>query len=191
MLGIFCCFLWTHTNGISKQTFRFGDKYANLTPRVLNELCVATGADRPLATRYGGFVAISLFGPRAIASFLLPLAIEFWNQWEQTLDATTNLGQRMELQMCQQAILVRIMFRHFSRDSRYCRYCEEYESETSHFFVLPNFLQNSLGEFLGQGAVASQASQTVQMGWNDLEETFGDRLVMLYNEDTDYALCAI
>ena len=97
-----------------KTNFRFGDKYANLTPRVLHELCVATGADRPLATRYGGFVAISLFGPRAIASFLLPLAIEFWNQWEQTLDATTNLGQRLELQMCQQAILVRTIFSRFS-----------------------------------------------------------------------------
>lgn len=52
-------------------------------------------------------------------------------------------------------------------------------------------LQNSLGEFLGQGALASQASQTVQMGWEDLEDTFGDRLVMLYHEETEYALCAI
>ena len=51
--------------------------------------------------------------------------------------------------------------------------------------------QNSLGEFLGQGELASQASQAVQMGWEDLEDTFGDRLVMLYNEETEYALCAI
>ena len=95
------------TDSLDLLKFRFGDKYANLTPRVLHELCAATSPDRPLATRYGGFVAISLFGPRAIASFLLPLAIEYWNQWEETLNATTNLGQRMELQMCQQAILVR------------------------------------------------------------------------------------
>jgi hypothetical protein len=85
---------------------RFGDKYANLEPRVLHELCLATEAKRPLATRYGGFVALSLFGPRAIASFLLPLATDHWNTWQQTLDETTNLEQRLELQMFQQAILV-------------------------------------------------------------------------------------
>jgi hypothetical protein len=88
---------------------RFGDKYANLEPRVLHELCLATDAKRPLATRYGGFVALSLFGPRAIASFLLPLATDHWNTWQQTLDETTNLEQRLELQMFQQAILVCIL----------------------------------------------------------------------------------
>ena len=58
-------------------------------------------------TQYGGFVAISLFGPKAIDAFLLPLAIHYWNQWEAKLDSTTDLQQRMELQMCEHAILVR------------------------------------------------------------------------------------
>jgi hypothetical protein len=29
------------------------------------------------------------------------------------------------------------------------------------------------------------------LGWEELEDTFGDRLVMLSHEETDYALCAI
>jgi hypothetical protein len=49
--------------------------------------------------------------------------------------------------------------------------------------------QNALGEFLGQGTEA--ASQALELEWDDLEETFGDRLVLLSNDETDYALCAI
>jgi TAF6 C-terminal HEAT repeat domain len=101
--------VWDCSNSTIHSIPRFGDKYANLEPRVLHELCLATDAKRPLATRYGGFVALSLFGPRAIASFLLPLATDHWNTWQQTLDETTNLEQRLELQMFQQAILVCIL----------------------------------------------------------------------------------
>jgi len=84
---------------------RFGDDYATLKARVLKTLCDAAGPDKCLPTQYGGFVAIALFGPKAINAFLLPLALQYWKTWETTLDATTDLGQRVELQMCQQAVL--------------------------------------------------------------------------------------
>jgi transcription initiation factor TFIID subunit 6 len=99
--------------GITQQFFflfldyRFGDDYATLKARVLRTLCDAAGADKSLATQYGGFVGITLFGPKAINAFLLPLAMDYWNQWEKKLDETNDLEQRLELQMCKQAMLVR------------------------------------------------------------------------------------
>jgi hypothetical protein len=78
-----------------------------LKARVLRTLCDAAGVDKSLATQYGGFVGITLFGPKAINAFLLPLAMDYWNQWEKKLDETNDLEQRLELQMCKQAMLVR------------------------------------------------------------------------------------
>ena len=54
-------------------------------------------------------------------------------------------------------------------------------------FVQPN-KKNALGIFLDQD---NHASQTLRLGWEELEETFGDRLVMTSHEETEYALCAI
>ena len=88
-----------------QRCFRFGDDYATLKARVLRTLCDAAAPDKCLPTQYGGFVAITLFGSKAINAFLLPLALDYWNTWEKTLDVTTNLNERMELQMCQQAVL--------------------------------------------------------------------------------------
>lgn len=73
----------------------------------MKTLCDAAGPDKCLPTQYGGFVAISLFGPKAINAFLLPLASDYWKEWETKLEETSNLEQRLELQMCKQAILVR------------------------------------------------------------------------------------
>lgn len=63
----------------------------------------------PLSTQYGGIVGISLFGPKAINAFLLPVALEYWGQWEKKLEETNDLEQRLELQMCEQAVLVCIL----------------------------------------------------------------------------------
>jgi hypothetical protein len=77
-----------------------------LKARVLGTLCEAAGPDRSMGTQYGGFVAITLFGPNAINAFLLPLAIEYWSQWEEKLELEKHPEKRLELQMCQQAVLV-------------------------------------------------------------------------------------
>lgn len=67
--------------------------------------------DRPLPTQYGGIVGISLFGPKAVDAFLLPLASEYWETWEAELKQVTMKDKRdatkeYEIHMCQQALLV-------------------------------------------------------------------------------------
>jgi len=110
----------------------YGDQYATMKPRIIKLLTQqALRVDRPLATQYGGIVGISLFGPRAVDAFLLPLAREYWERWEGELHRLTNVdvdddnatvednnsnngekkkkkrdvGREYELQMCQQALL--------------------------------------------------------------------------------------
>jgi len=78
----------------------FGTEYSTLKARVLRRLCDAIGSDKSLASRYGGFVAITLFGPKAVDSFLLPSILASWEEWEKSLDEDP-LG----VHMCQQAAL--------------------------------------------------------------------------------------
>ena len=77
-----------------------------LKSKVLEQLCKAAGPGMPLPTQYGGFVGISLFGPKAINAFLLPLALQYWGHWQKKLEDTEDLENRLELQMCEQAVLV-------------------------------------------------------------------------------------
>jgi hypothetical protein len=86
---------------------RFGDEYTTLKARVLKTLCEATAADKPLPTIFGGIVAVTLFGPKAIDAFLVPLFIPYFTKWEESLKTVNDLEKRLELQECQQAIMVR------------------------------------------------------------------------------------
>ncbi|KAL7536342.1 hypothetical protein ACHAXR_007099 [Thalassiosira sp. AJA248-18] len=91
----------------------YGDQYTTMKPRIIKLLTQqALRVDRPLATQYGGIVGISLFGPRAVDAFLLPLAKEYWERWEGELqklpnaeNGTRDVGREYELNMCQQALL--------------------------------------------------------------------------------------
>lgn len=85
----------------------FGAEYATLKSRVLRALCQAL--DGSLSSRYGGMVAITLFGGRAIDAFLLPTVLDSWTAWEDELE-TPNLAVEleMEIHMCQQAVLTGI-----------------------------------------------------------------------------------
>merc|ERR1712194_674839 len=94
----------------------YGDQYTTMKPRIIKLLTQqALRVDRPLATQYGGIVGISLFGPRAVDAFLLPLAQEYWERWEGELQSLTNnavnnggkrdVGREYELNMCQQTLL--------------------------------------------------------------------------------------
>lgn len=85
---------------------RFGEEYATLKARVLRTLCDATSPDKSLTTQYGGIVAIALFGSKAIDAFLLPVVPEFWQKWDEALATATDVEQRTELLMCQEAVLV-------------------------------------------------------------------------------------
>merc|ERR1712071_205404 len=67
------------------------------------------GPDKPLTTQYGGIVGISLFGPKAVDAFILPLATLYWNKWEsvsQTIEYDNDDHElKLELQQCQRALL--------------------------------------------------------------------------------------
>ena len=88
------------------SSISFGNDYSTLKATVLKTLCKAAGPDQSLGTQYGGFVAMTLFGPKAINAFLLPLALDYWNHWEDTLEVENDPERRLSVQMCQQAILV-------------------------------------------------------------------------------------
>ena len=98
----------------------YGHQYTTMKPRIIKLLTEqALREDRPLVTQYGGIVGISLFGPRAVDAFLLPLAKDYWERWENELHSlsakkTTDVegkkskdtaGREYELNMCQQALL--------------------------------------------------------------------------------------
>ena len=133
--------------------FRFGEDYATLKARVLKTLSDAISPNRSLSTRYGGLVAITFFGPKAINAFVLPLALEYWKQSETMLEKCTDLEERMEIHMFEQAIL------------------------------------DALGVFLGPANRDSPEAMGIE--WEELEDTFGDRLVMLSANETEYDTCFI
>ena len=93
----------------------YGAQYTTMKPRIMKLLTQqALRLDRPLVTQYGGIVGISLFGPRAIDAFLLPVAKEYWECWDKELQTLVNsssgkkkrdVWREYELQMCQQALL--------------------------------------------------------------------------------------
>jgi hypothetical protein len=72
------------------------------------------------------------------------------------------------------------------------RVCYADSQEHSHFSLKLCCLlygQNALGVFLAQDK--NETPDSLRMGWDELEDTFGDRLVMLSSEETEYALCSI
>ena len=84
--------------------YRFGEDYVSLKPRILKELCKAVQVGQPLPTQYGGFVGITLLGPRSISAFLLPLALEYWKDWEDKLNDTKELEERVQLMECKASV---------------------------------------------------------------------------------------
>ena len=54
-------------------------------------------------------MAIALFGSKAIDAFLLPVVPEYWQKWDDALATATDMEQRTELLMCQEAVLVRTL----------------------------------------------------------------------------------
>ncbi|KAL7426015.1 hypothetical protein ACHAXM_000267, partial [Skeletonema potamos] len=91
----------------------YGMQYTTMKPRIIKLLTQqALRVDRPLATQYGGIVGISLFGPRAVDAFILPVAREYWEFWDEELEKLLlvngnkrDVWREYELHMCQQALL--------------------------------------------------------------------------------------
>ncbi|KAL7536577.1 hypothetical protein ACHAWF_005503 [Thalassiosira exigua] len=103
---------------LAKACRTHGDKYPTMRPRVLGLLArQALRPDRALATQYGGIVGTRLFGSRAVDAFLLPVAREYWERWEEELHRIEwpgDAGKECELGMCQEALLDAV--RTFVRD---------------------------------------------------------------------------
>ena len=51
------------------------------------------------------------------------------------------------------------------------------------------FAKTALGTYLRNEA--DDTPENLRVGWEELEDIFGDRLVMRSNEETEYAMCAI
>ena len=95
----------------------FSKDYTTLKSRILRTLCQALEMDddHNLASRYGGIVAIALFGNRAIDAFIIPLVIDCWDVWADELgkissshrvsSRNSNELLEMEITMCQYAVL--------------------------------------------------------------------------------------
>ena len=90
----------------------FSKDYTTLKSRILRTLCQALEMDdhHSLSSRYGGIVAITLFGNRAIDAFILPLIMDCWDAWEDELRTTSSSSSEsglleMEITMCQYAVL--------------------------------------------------------------------------------------
>ena len=96
------------THSLLTVCYSFGNDYSTLKARVLKTLVEATAADKALPTMFGGLVGVTLFGPKAVDAFLVPLLIPYFETWQARLKHTENLETQMELQQCQQAILVSV-----------------------------------------------------------------------------------
>lgn len=146
-------FGWSqHVCLIHVRPQRFGEKYPSLRATVLKKLCEALEEDRPLTTKFGGLVGISLFGARPVDAFVLPRVQQCWAKWSAALEQTKDLENRLEIFQCQQALL------------------------------------DSVGVYL-RGSLESDMGEQVSL--EDLEESFGERLVPLHHECTDYRMSFI
>jgi transcription initiation factor TFIID subunit 6 len=100
----------------------FSKDYTTLKSRILRTLCQALEMDddHNLSSRYGGIIAITLFGNRAIDAFIMPLIMDCWDVWEEELgnisfkhrtaarSSTVQVASElleMEIIMCQYAVL--------------------------------------------------------------------------------------
>ena len=64
---------------IARVCTKFGTKYPNLQPRILNTMCRALWADKAksLTTQYGAIVGLTLMGPLVVEQLILPKATQF------------------------------------------------------------------------------------------------------------------
>jgi hypothetical protein len=80
-----------------------------LKATVLKKLVQAIDLDRPLVTIFGGMMAISYFGSKAVNAFILPVAVPYWQEWSEQLNQAEDPRHVEELHQCQNALLVRFL----------------------------------------------------------------------------------
>uniref|UniRef100_A0A7S4RRF6 TAF6 C-terminal HEAT repeat domain-containing protein n=1 Tax=Ditylum brightwellii TaxID=49249 RepID=A0A7S4RRF6_9STRA len=117
----------------------FGDQYTALKARVIKTLCEAMSPDKPLSTQYGGMAGLSLFGPKTVDAFILPLAKGNWEKWEKALESqgynnSADFERRFEIQQCQHALLVSLLL-------QTCHFFHSYLAQ--HLFMFSPFLYDN------------------------------------------------
>ena len=140
--------------------------------------------EKTLTTRFGGITAISLFGPKAVDAFLLPVATEFWQSWETTLtNKAIKEEERVQLQQCQQALMVSNGFYPLTVSWRKCSFPFNQIS-----FSLLLFKQSALSVFFKS---VNPSEIVLRLERNAFVDTFGERLIPLQNEPADYTMCFV
>jgi hypothetical protein len=120
-----------------------------------------------LAIDFGGIVAITLFGPKAINEFLLPLTI----LCDTSLETSTNSEEWMELQHCQEVIMIQ---------RNVCTFGCWIQMHSTH----TSFIHRMLQCFNPEG-------QTTWINYEELEQAMGEKLVVLQNAPSEYATCVL
>ena len=152
-----------------KACERYGPQYATMKPRVVRMLATqALRPDRPAATQYGGITALGLFGPRAVDAFLLPAAGGYWERWEKEMDGLSRKSKSGE-----------------GGKKRDARAAAVREDELS---MCQQAMLDAMRVFLQEVSVAEQAGR-VSVG--SLSDVFGERLIPMQTERSDYMLCVL
>jgi transcription initiation factor TFIID subunit 6 len=147
----------------------FSQDYTTLKSRILRTLCQALEMDdddHNLSSRYGGIVAITLFGNRAIDAFIIPLLMDCWEVWEEELGKMSSRSGRlssvnaasefleMEITMCQYAVL------------------------------------NSLSTYLQNTTLEERSERLLHLNMNDI--LGDDRMILLSSDyNDDYNMCFV
>jgi transcription initiation factor TFIID subunit 6 len=144
----------------------FSKDYTTLKSRILRTLCQALEMDddHSLSSRYGGIIAITLFGNRAIDAFIIPLIIDCWDVWENELGKISSSRRNshrdasdildMEIMMCQYAVL------------------------------------NSLSTYLQTATLEERSERLLQLNMNDI--LGDDRMILLTSDYNDeYNMCFV
>jgi len=206
-------------------SFRYGAQYTNLSPRILEVLCEAIEPDKPMTTQYGGILGLSLFGTKTIDAFLLPIAIQYWTQWEgaiqklvavqdniirsdqidnadegerevkkenektqeeKLIEAEEAAMMRLEIQRCQQALLVSMSY----------VFIVQYILRSFLNLILISLLQllyrkNALGIHIHQ---SSQNGNFMDWDTSQFQDAFGEQWIPLQTSQqnqSDYLMCLL
>ena len=152
----------------------YGMQYTTMKPRIIKLLTQqALRGDRPLATQYGGIVGISLFGPRAVDAFLLPVAQDYWECWDTELKL---LGNSSSIE--NDGIVVGAASASKKRDA-----WREYE-----LHMCQQALLDAVSIFM-RGVTPGEQAKRVDI--ESFSDVFGERLIPMQPEFTEYVLAIL
>jgi transcription initiation factor TFIID subunit 6 len=169
----------------------YGDQYTTIRPRLIKLFTQqALRKDRPLPTQYGGIVGISLFGPRAIDAFILPLAREYWECWEEELrtlsaisSTTTSSTDIPDSHGDDNAATTPEVIQQRTKKRRILAEGREYELHMCQRALL------SAVQIFMQNVTNAEKSKRVDIRL--LMDVFGERLIPMQPDITDYMAAVV